>query len=83
MPKDKLVVKERKLGREKSWGLAHVEHKLIELDPRQSGKRYLRTLCHEHFHILFPEMSETEVDKKSSKLANLLWKHNYRKVINK
>ena len=79
----KVKVVERKLGREKAYGQAHQADKIIEIDPRQAGKRYLRTMIHEHFHILFPEMSETEVDKKSASLANLLWKHNYRKVINK
>jgi hypothetical protein len=79
----KPTVIERKLGRENAFGQAHQEDNIIEIDPRQGGKRYLRTIIHEHFHLLFPAMSETEVDKKSSKVANLLWKHNYRKVINK
>jgi len=70
----------RKLGKEKSWGLAHLGNNEIELDERLKGYRFLLYLLHEFMHIRHPEWSETKVRKESSKMAILLWKQNFRKI---
>jgi predicted SprT family Zn-dependent metalloprotease len=73
-------VTEKKLGREKSAGIAWFEDNLIEIDPRQSSKEYLKTLIHERLHLLFPEWSEKEIARVENQLGNFLWKQSYRKV---
>ena len=83
--KRRINVKERPLGREKAVGLAHYDFygknlNLIEIDPRQTSKDYLDTLIHESMHIIFPDMSETEVVKHSSRLARLIWRQGYRRI---
>ena len=70
----------RKLGKEKSWGLAHLGSNEIELDERLKGYRFLLYLLHEFMHIRHPEWSETMVRKESSKMATLLWQQNFRKI---
>lgn len=75
-----MKVKERKLGREKAWGLAHQDENLIEIDPRLKGKKRMEITVHEALHLIFPTLSETDVIRHSKKLTGLLWKENYRKV---
>jgi len=76
-------VVEKKLGREKAYGMVHdtsnpKSHILI--DPRQKPKSYLGTLIHEKLHLMFPDWSETKVKKAEKELATLLWANGYRKV---
>lgn len=71
---------ERKLGREKAFGQAFNEERLIEIDPRQDSKNYIDTLIHEWWHCEFPEATERFVASKSKKLAKFLWKHNVRLI---
>lgn len=76
---------ERKLGQHKVkgspvLGFAHFDENLIEIDPRQTTFSYFDTLIHERMHLLFPDLSETQIKKKSSKLARFLWQNNYRRV---
>lgn len=68
----KLVYK--KLGKEKIWGLADFGEHTIYIDSRIRGKKHIEILCHEAFHLLFPEIEEDEIIKKSIALTNLLWK---------
>lgn len=70
----------RKLGKERADGLAHIDSNTIEVDARLQGRYKLEITLHEALHILYPLESETNIVKKSKKLANLLWKENYRKV---
>lgn len=74
----KIRVVEKHLGREKAFGQAWTEDKLIEIDPRQNSKDMLDTLIHEWWHVEFPTATETQVANKSKKLAKFLWKHNVR-----
>lgn len=78
----KIVIKERKLGRERAVGQAYKENGLIEIDPRQNSFDYLDTVIHETLHVLFPELSESKVISNSKKLAKVLWKLHYRRVHN-
>jgi|TARA_B110001454_G_C12445582_1_gene319804 hypothetical protein len=78
-------VRERNLGREGALGLAHFDYygenkNLIEVDPRQNSQEYLDTLIHEALHCIFPDMSETEIVKHSSRLARLVWRQGYRRI---
>ena len=72
----------KKLGRTKSWGWAHSINDTIELDIRLKGKKHLEILTHEAIHILYPEIEEDEVIKKSILLTNTLWKEGYRRIDN-
>lgn len=71
---------QRKLGRSKALGLADVDKKVIEIDPRQRPKQYLDTLIHEALHIAFPDLSETQVKKKTKIIRDVIWNHQYRWV---
>ena len=75
-----MKVIKRKLGREKSWGLAHSADNTIELHSELKGKRLMLYLIHEALHITDPAMSETKVRKISSRLTAVLWKENFRKI---
>jgi hypothetical protein len=77
-----MKVVSKKLGREKAWGSALLDEKIIEIDPRLTGRKHLEILIHEALHILNPDWSEKEVIKQSKKLTHLLWKQHYRKVDN-
>jgi hypothetical protein len=72
---------EKKLGREKAYGMVFPPSSKIYIDPRQTPKSYLGTLIHEKLHVMFPDWSETRVRKAEKELANLLWKSGYRKVL--
>lgn len=72
----KIKVKYQKLGRQKAYGMAD---DIIILDPRLKGKKHLEILIHEAFHVLFPDLSESEVVKKSVILTHTLWSESYRK----
>ena len=82
MPKRrKLKIVERKLGREKAWGLCWQGENLIELDPRLKGKKKLNLACHELAHLVFPSIeSEREIERIARIFANALWSLNYRQI---
>jgi len=76
-------VVEKKLGREKAFGMVHDTNNPkshILIDPRQKPKSYLGTLIHEKLHLMFPDWSESKVKKAEKELAGLLWANGYRKV---
>jgi hypothetical protein len=75
----KIKVSNRKLGKEKAWGLADSGLNSIELDVRLKGKRHLLYLIHEALHIIHPDWSETKVVKVSRILSKLLWEQKYRR----
>lgn len=70
----------RKLGKERAYGLAHIEDNLIELEQSLSGYRYLLYALHEHFHLKHPDWSETTILRESSKTARFLWAMGFRLV---
>ncbi len=73
----KIKIIYKKLGREKAWGQAD---DYLELDPRAKGSKKLEIIIHESFHVLFPELTEEEVIKKSIRLTRTLWHEGYREV---
>lgn len=72
----------RKLGREKAFGLSDYGVNTIVIDSRLHGRKHLEVSLHESLHIYFPEKSETFVKNTARKLANVLWRMNYRRVDN-
>ena len=79
--KNRIKIHEKKLGRERAWGLAWQGENLIEIDPRQSPRQYLNTVIHETLHILLPSFSETKIRKMGDKISEMVWKQNYRRVM--
>lgn len=76
-------VVEKKLGRYKAYGIIPApltKKSRIEIDPRQKPKTYMNTLLHEKLHLMFPDWSESKVEKTATQLANFLWENKYRKV---
>ena len=82
MSKAKPIAKvvHRKLGQERAWGQADAGNKLVEIDSRLKGYRYLLILIHEHLHIIHPDWSETKVRSNASKYARFIWQGGFRKV---
>lgn len=78
--KSKLKVVERKLGQENAWGMYWMGEHRIEIDPRQTPKKYLNTLIHEAAHHILPGASEDKVKRIAGALTELLWKMKYRRV---
>jgi hypothetical protein len=76
----RVKIVERKLGRERAWGLYYHGENLIELDERMKSRHHLSVLIHEAFHHLFPWMSEPMVKRTAPKLAKVLWAQNYRRI---
>lgn len=81
MSKNNSQVVEKKLGREKAYGMVLHPSKKIYIDPRQKPKSYLGTLIHERLHVMFPDWSEAKIKKAEKDLAGFLWGNGYRKVI--
>jgi hypothetical protein len=71
---------EKKLGRERAWGQAWQSEFIVEIDPRQSSKKYLNTLIHEILHCLYPENSETKIKNNADILTKHIWDKNYRRI---
>lgn len=82
MPKKKKPIKviHRKLGRERAYGQAFKDYRIIEIDERISGIDYLDTFIHEVFHVQNPTWTERQVKTKATELATLLWEANFRWV---
>lgn len=76
----KLKIIDKKLGRNKAWGLCYQGDGLIEIDPRQTPKNYFFTCIHELIHEAFHELSEKEVKRAEKIIGKALWDLNYRKV---
>lgn len=79
MPK-KLVLTERKLGRERAAGQAFPEDGLIEIDPRLRPRQWLSTLVHEAVHIAFPEAEERSVARAERVITRILWRAGIRRI---
>jgi hypothetical protein len=78
----KIKLVERKLGREKALGMAHHGDALVEISPNQSSRERLDTVIHETLHLLDPKMSEKQVNSYARRISKVLWKDNWRRIIN-
>lgn len=79
MPK-KLVLTERKLGRERAAGQAFPEDGLIEIDPRLKPRQWFSTLVHEAVHMAFPEAEERSVARAERVITRILWRAGIRRI---
>lgn len=79
MPR-KLVLTERKLGRERAAGQAFPEDGLIEIDPRLKPRQWLSTLVHEAVHMAFPDAEERSVARAERVITRILWRAGIRRI---
>ncbi len=79
MPR-KLILTERKLGRERAAGQAFPEDGLIEIDPRLKPRQWLSTLVHEAVHIAFPDADERSVARAECTITRILWRAGIRRI---
>ena len=77
----KIVVKYKKLGREKAHGMAFSDGE-IHIDPRLKGRKLMEVYIHEVMHLLHPEDDEDTIVTNSVILCKFLWRMGYRKVDN-
>jgi len=78
--RNKVRIVERKLGRQRAWGLYYQGEQLIEIDSRMRSKHYLSVLIHELLHHIFPSMSEGMIQRAAPKIAKGIWKQDYRRI---
>lgn len=79
-PRKKIKVIEKKLGREKAYGLAYSGEMTIEVEERQESKDYLDTLIHEMLHCFAPTWSEKRVHDTANEMTRVIWNKNYRRI---
>ena len=79
MNKVKKVI-HRKLGRERSLGLAFCEDGEIHIDERLKGIEYLDTIIHEVMHVQNPRWSEIKVQGHATEMARILWDVGIRRI---
>lgn len=82
----KIVIIDRKLGRERVekkpvWAIFHADEGIIEIDPRQTERKYANSAIHEILHWHFPEISETRIIKASGAITKQLYLKGYRRVM--
>ena len=65
---------------QKAWGYARMRDSVIEIDTKAKGKKHLEILIHESVHILWPDDSEEEVQRKSIILTHTIWGQKYRRI---
>lgn len=70
------------LGKHQALGMAFKEDAEMHIDKRLKGLQFLDTFTHEAFHLLFPDITEEEIDRRATIFAELIWKENWRKVDN-
>lgn len=73
-------VKYKKL--DEAYGYAIVGTDCIEIDKSINGKKHLEILTHEMIHLLWPDETEEEVERKSIMMTNTLWNQKYRRIDN-
>jgi predicted metallopeptidase len=71
----------RKLGKERSQGLAFQDKGIIHIDSRLNGIDHLDTLIHEILHIIQPKWGELRVEGNATEIARVLWEQGYRRII--
>jgi hypothetical protein len=78
LPK-RIKLRDRKLGKEAAYGLAHYPD-TIEIDPRQHSKERLDTVLHEGIHLILPDATEEETVAYANLLSDLLWRDHWRRI---
>jgi hypothetical protein len=75
----KIIVARRKLGKERSCGLAWQHLNKIEIDTRLTPRKELEIMVHEVSHLVFPKMPEEDVERLGKIVSKVLWQQGYRK----
>ena len=78
MKRKRVKLIERKLGRERAYGTQ--EPGLITIDPRLKRKRRLNVVIHEALHEAYPDLTESKVLRGAGKIADVVWRDNWRRV---
>ena len=79
-PRKKIEVIDKKLGREKAYGLAYSGDMRIVVEERQDSKDYLDTLVHEMLHCIAPKWGEKRVTETANEMTRIIWSKNYRRI---
>jgi len=79
-PRKKIQVIDKKLGREKAYGLAYMSDMKIVLEERQESKDYLDTLIHEMLHCFAPKWGEKRIAETANEMTRVIWNKNYRRI---
>jgi hypothetical protein len=82
MKKKPIKVYYSHLGQYKAVGLAWKEERVIAIDRRLKGIQKIDTSIHELLHVMFPELTESQVTKSASEMAKVLWDMGIRFVDN-
>jgi hypothetical protein len=89
MPKRKIIIRERALGRHRIDGhqvdglLWHPDGRtphVLEVDSKLVGLEHLETVVHESLHYCFPFLSEEAVLKAGRDIAQIVEGFGYKKV---
>lgn len=88
MSNPKIIVTERKLGREQAHGqITDIYDEtgkplgdLIEIDPRNTARQRLDTLLHELLHAVRPDWSESRVYRAANKMSRVMWADGWRRI---
>jgi len=81
-PKKPIQVIHKKLGRSNADGFAYLDKRVIEIDDRLKGFRYLEIVIHEVLHVQNPKWPEITVEARAKELAKILWDLHFRQVDN-
>ena len=75
-----IVIRYRKLGKERAHGLAYKDDREIHIDSRLKGVDLLETIIHEIMHVQNPKWPEIKVQGHAKQLAAILYEQGFRKV---
>ena len=79
-PRKKIKVIDKKLGREKAYGLAYSSEMEVVIEERQNSKDYLDTLIHEMLHCFAPKWGEKRVADTANEMTRVIWEKKYRRI---
>ena len=79
-PRKKIKVIDKKLGREKAYGLAYSAEMEVVIEERQNSKDYLDTLIHEMLHCFAPKWGEKRVADTANEMTRVIWEKKYRRI---
>ncbi|HEY9701004.1 MAG TPA: hypothetical protein V6C58_01065 [Allocoleopsis sp.] len=73
MKKKPIKVLYSHLGQYKAVGLAWKEDRVIAIDKRLKGIDKIDVSIHELLHVIYPDLTEEEVTKGATEIAQVLW----------
>ena len=76
----KFKVAIRHLGQEQAFAMNWPGERFIEIDPRVKPKFFCANIIHECLHEIFPEASESKIDKAGTAIADALFHCGFKRV---